>query len=127
MAATEEPVNLRPVFCHRDDCDARCDRAFCAACGADIRAYVTSDLPSIAEQLRAAEHHGIPVLVTQAPPVQPAGYDGGGGNGAAPGPPDDDPIPPAPRRRAWRHPLVLGAFGASLALGAGAGVVAGLV
>lgn len=129
MAATEEPVNLRPVFCHRDDCDARRDRAFCSACGADIAAYMTSvtgEFQSITEQLRVAEHPVVPVSITKAPPVETGRFDRGG-NGAEPGPGDDDPGPPAPRRRVWSHPFVVGAFGASVALGAGAGALAGLV
>jgi hypothetical protein len=131
MAATEEPVNFRPAFCHREGCDARRDRAFCAACGADIAAYektITGELPSITEALRAVEHPTVPVTISQLPPLDatmppegPPPGDGGNGHDG-----HDAPEPPA-GRRTWRHPLVLGAFTGSLVLGAGLGVLAGLV
>jgi hypothetical protein len=41
---------FRPVFCHRDDCKASRTDAYCAACGADVGAYlqVTADVPAVA-------------------------------------------------------------------------------
>src|SRR3954452_14452469 len=136
MSATEEPVSFRPVFCHRDDCDARRERAFCSACGADIAAYVnsiTSEQPTIAEQLRVMGDPQVPVVVTQLPPLAPIAetWANGGGGGADDGPPmptaEEPSYPPPGRgRRVWRHPLVLVAFAASFAAGAGIGLLAGL-
>src|SRR4051812_35703033 len=134
MSATEEPVSFRPVFCHRDDCDARRDRAFCSACGADIAAYVnsvTGEQPTITEQLRAVENGRVPVVVTQLPPLapiaEPSTNGGGGGADDGPGlPTAEESSPPPARRRVWLHPLVVGAFAASLAAGAGIGLLAGL-
>src|SRR4051794_26581366 len=136
MPATEDPVSSRPVFCHRDDCDARRDRAFCSACGADIAAYVnsiTGEQPTITEQLRVMEDPQVPVVVTQLPPLAPmaetwANGGGGGTDDGPPMPPAEEPSNPSPGapRRVWRHPLVLGAFAASFAAGAAIGLLSGL-
>jgi hypothetical protein len=129
MSTIDGQVTLHPVFCHRDDCDARRDRDFCATCGADIAAYlktVTDEHAPVTPE-RPTAVMAFPVLTSvDAGPrlVAPANVAAGEPlpNGAA----IEADVPERPSRALWREPLVAVSFGVALALGAAAGVLANL-
>jgi hypothetical protein len=111
---TSGDPGFQPAFCHRNDCGAEADKAFCSVCGADIAAYLdaTSPVAPIAVVPPSDEH--VTHEMASLPVVQIAGA----GTAA-----EAEETTAAP---GWRQPLVLLAFGAASAAGAVGGVLAGL-
>jgi hypothetical protein len=69
MTTTPNPESaFQPVFCHREDCEARRDQQYCSRCGADIAAYLaaaTDEREAIRQEHQPVVQHVMPA--TPAP------------------------------------------------------------
>jgi len=122
--------HFQPAFCHRTDCAADRNLAYCAQCGADIAAYLkvitdeheaAVDAPTlVAVPSAPGQARPFGETFTSPPPPGPAIDAADGEDDVAPGEGEQE-------RRVLRDPAVWGAFAVACGVGAAAGIVIGLV
>jgi hypothetical protein len=101
---------FQPVFCHREDCEARRDKQYCSRCGADVAAYLsaaTDEREAIRQEHQPA---GQPAVQYVVPPTAPLAAEAA-----------------TTRRSLVRRPEAVGSFAVAVPLGALAGVLLNFV
>jgi hypothetical protein len=132
-------TDFRPVFCHRDDCEANQAHVFCSKCGADIAAYLgatTGEMPAVIYTKDKGSERGVPepptqqleiVAITPSSTHEWAAPRAAAAAPARPAPAEPDADGSGGAGRRWLTLLNVGIFGACMAAGALSGVAANVI